>query len=169
MNIRAWSVAAVLALGSWAAQAQSPSAASVKELLEITRTRSMIDGALVRAEAQLREYPDKAPDGSALTPEQKAIIDRMRSRMMALYRGQLSWGKLEPEFIALYTRAYTQEEVDALVTFYRTPQGRSIVQKMPVVMSESMALVQRHVVQILPQMQKLQQSALSELAGNHGH
>lgn len=41
--------------------------------------------------------------------------------------------------IPIYAKHFTDREIDALLEFYRTPVGRSIVSKMPKVMQESMA------------------------------
>ena len=41
--------------------------------------------------------------------------------------------------IPIYTKHFTDGEIDAMLAFYRTPEGRAIIAKMPVVLQESMA------------------------------
>ncbi len=40
--------------------------------------------------------------------------------------------------IPIYDRNFTSEEIDAMLVFYRTPAGQSMMRKMPVVVQESM-------------------------------
>jgi len=42
--------------------------------------------------------------------------------------------------VGLYQQNFTESEVDALITFYSSPAGQSIIKKMPTVMQESMKI-----------------------------
>lgn len=44
--------------------------------------------------------------------------------------------------VPIYERHFTDQEIDAMIDFYRSPLGRSIISKMPVVVQESMAVGQ---------------------------
>lgn len=50
---------------------------------------------------------------------------------------------LEEAVAGIYVKHFTAEEMEATLEFYRTPAGQSILQKMPVVMQESMAVGQQ--------------------------
>ena len=41
--------------------------------------------------------------------------------------------------VPIYERNFTDAEIDAMITFYQTPEGQSVIAKMPIVLSESMA------------------------------
>ncbi len=58
------------------------------------------------------------------------------------------WGafleKVDPEslnalVVPIYEKHFSDEEIDAMLAFYRTPVGQSVVTKLPVIMQESMA------------------------------
>jgi hypothetical protein len=51
--------------------------------------------------------------------------------------------ELEDRVIPIYVEHFTAEELEASIAFYRTPAGQSILQKMPVVMQESMEVGQQ--------------------------
>lgn len=40
--------------------------------------------------------------------------------------------------VPIYEKHFSDEEIDAMLTFYRTPAGQSVVSKLPVIMQESM-------------------------------
>ncbi len=45
--------------------------------------------------------------------------------------------------VPIYTKHLTAEEMEATIDFYRTPAGAAIIQKMPLIMQESMAAGQQ--------------------------
>jgi len=50
---------------------------------------------------------------------------------------------LENLIVPIYDRHFTLKELQALVAFYKTPEGTSVITKMPVVMQESMMAGQK--------------------------
>jgi hypothetical protein len=48
-------------------------------------------------------------------------------------------GDLNKLVVPIYERYFSDEEIGAMLDFYRTPEGQSILSKLPVVMQESMA------------------------------
>ena len=48
-------------------------------------------------------------------------------------------GDLNKLAVPIYERYFSDEEIGAMLDFYRTPEGQSILSKLPVVMQESMA------------------------------
>jgi hypothetical protein len=50
---------------------------------------------------------------------------------------------LEEAVAGIYVKHFTAEEMEATLEFYRSPAGQSILQKMPVVIQESMAIGQQ--------------------------
>lgn len=50
-----------------------------------------------------------------------------------------------------------------MITFYRTSSGQAVIEKMPLVMQNTMAAVQSIIQDLLPQMQEIQQEFLAEL------
>lgn len=72
----------------------------------------------------------------------------------------------------LYAQHFSQEEVDGLIAFYRSPAGEALVNKMPLVMDASVANIQRTMVGIAPRLQAISAQAQKELrkaagAGDH--
>ncbi len=50
---------------------------------------------------------------------------------------------LMDEMAAIYVRILTEEELDAMLAFYRSPAGQSMLKKMPEMMAETLPLSQR--------------------------
>jgi hypothetical protein len=76
----------------------------------------------------------------------------------------LTWKKLEPQYIRLYQESFTEEEVAGMLSFYRTPAGQAVIDKMPVLMQRTMVDVQKMIVGITPQMKKIQEDFVAEIS-----
>ncbi|WP_341675556.1 DUF2059 domain-containing protein [Niveibacterium sp. SC-1] len=96
-----------------------------------------------------------------ITPEVQALLDGMREKVVALVRRELRWEAFEPQLIDIYRRSFTQEEMDGMLDFYRSPAGRAVVAKLPLVMQNSMQAVQQVLQRLAPELQKLQQETVA--------
>jgi uncharacterized protein len=69
----------------------------------------------------------------------------------------LSWKALEPEFVALYQKQFTEAELQQLITFYKSPVGRKAISVMPALQMQgsqiAMAKVQSHMAELVQLLQ----------------
>lgn len=148
---------ASLCLASFAFGADQPaSEASIREILRLTEAQKLVDGMFTQVEAMMKQSMDQGFAGLPLSAEErvqaKEMADRMTTKMMALMRDELKWSKLEPMYIQIYQKSFTQEEVDGMVEFYKSRAGMALIKKMPTVMQESMGAMQQFMG---PMMQKI--------------
>jgi hypothetical protein len=66
-------------------------------------------------------------------------------------------------FVEVYQSAMTQEEVDGIVAFYRTPAGKAMVEKMPALMSASGQRMQQQLGPALEKIKQIQQETILQL------
>lgn len=62
----------------------------------------------------------------------------------------------------IYRAAFTQEEVNGMIAFYRTPAGAATINKMPIVLQKSNAALQGRLPALVQKMQAAMQRALAE-------
>lgn len=163
MNAIRYALAAIVLLGSASALAEPASERSVKQLLEAMEAHKLVDGMATQLDTVMDRAIQRALRGSVPNDAQQAAIERMKRRMVALEKGQLDWSKLEPMYVRLYQDAFSEEEVAALASFYRTPAGQALIHKMPSLMQKTMLEVQRMVADMTPQMQHIMQDFLAEM------
>lgn len=132
-NRRKACVVVFLALAALAAGAPGVSAEEltreevlVRELLEVSGMTEMMNQIMVQMVEGLE----------AATGE---TSDEFWDEFLA----QVDPKELEEQIIPIYLRHFTAEELEATLAFYRSPAGQSILQKMPVVLQESMAAGQQ--------------------------
>jgi len=90
-----------------------------------------------------------------LTPEKKAQAEQAMRKMSRVLEDRLSWEKLKPIYVKIYDEIFTADELSGIVTFYRSPAGRAMVEKMPLLMSKAMTAVQQQMGDIMQQMQQV--------------
>jgi uncharacterized protein len=137
------------------------SEASIREMLSVTEARKLIDGMFPQIEAMMKNSMQQALNGQPLSAEQQKIADKMNTKMMALMRDELSWDKLEPLYLSVYQKSFTQAELDGMLAFYKTPAGTAMIKKMPVVLAQTMSAMQQ---KMGPMMQKIQQAVQETVA-----
>ncbi|MEO3430054.1 DUF2059 domain-containing protein [Pelagibius sp. CAU 1746] len=114
-----------------AAEAQSRKLDMIRELLETSQTeallREVLPDVLQHQKAVLSEVLPEVPE---------EVWDLALKEAEAAFRESID-AFLE-QTIPIYDAYLTEEEVAALLAFYRTPEGRSVVQKLPLVTQEAM-------------------------------
>ena len=75
------------------------------------------------------------------------------------------WKQMEREMALIYADVFTEKEMTSLIAFFNTPEGKSYIQKQPEIMKRSMALNQKMMMSIMPQLQKQLQGTMAGKAG----
>jgi hypothetical protein len=140
--------AAWLALGAMPALATPASDASIEKLLEVRHVESTVNDLNASFEQEVRKGFTKTI--GKLTPERQGAYDQFIAKATALMREEYDWSKIKQEFIQIYRGVFTQEEIEGLITFYRTPVGQSMLQKMPQLEQKTAELFQRHQIALIP-------------------
>lgn len=146
-------LATVFAMGQ--AQAAKPTEASIKEILALANTQSLLKNVEAQVDGITKNAMQQSMKGKPATPEQQQLMDKFQSRVMAIYQETMSWDKLEPLMIEIYGNSLTQEDVDGIIAFYKSPAGLSFIGKMPLIMQHSMLTMQK---MITPMQEKISQA-----------
>ncbi len=67
-------------------------------------------------------------------------IAPFKDAMKKFFAKHMSYSGLKEDFITIYVDAFTEEELDDITAFYRTPTGRKMAEKMPELSSKGMQL-----------------------------
>ena len=140
-----------------------PSEASVKQLLEVMQAHKMLDATMAQMSAFMKQMMEQATQGQKITPQIQKDIDRRQSEMMNTFKEVLDWNKLEPMYVRVYQKSFTQQELDGMIGFYKTIAGQAVINKMPVVMQNTMSEMQQMMQPMLQRMRQQQQEVLAEI------
>lgn len=144
------------------AQAAPPSAASIEALLTVTKAERMMDGMYASVEQMMRQGMQQAAQGQNLSDEQRRLLDAAPPRLVKVMREELSYAALKPLYVEIYREAFTQDEIDGLLAFYRSPAGAAMIDKMPLVMQRSMQAVQQRMGPMMEKLRQAMEAAVAE-------
>jgi len=147
-----------LTITCFAAQATEtvPTEASIRELLAATHVQKVLDQMIPEIDSMMQKSMAQAVSSEPISPEAQKMIDQSRTNAVTM-------SKMEPMYIRVYQKSLTQEEVDGMVALYQTPAGQAMINKMPVIMKNSMAEMQRMMGPMMQRLQESQQKLVAEI------
>jgi hypothetical protein len=154
----------ILIAASTARTAETPPTEdSIRELLEITDSKKMIEASRRNMEGAMEAPIKQLLANQGLSQKQEKILTDMINRSLAILHEELSPEILESIYIEIYRKTLTQYEVDGLIAFYKTDIGRSSVVKMPEIMKQIAEITMQRMQTILPKLQEMQQEMMRRL------
>ncbi len=154
---------ALLLAGPVHAADQPASAASAKELVLLMNGRKSFDDVFAQMDNFMDAAMKQATAGKQLSPQQQKIVDDVRAKMIALVKEQLNWDTFEPKMEDIYRKSFSQSEIDGMLKFYKTPAGKAVIAKMPVVMQNTMQVMQGQIAEMMPKIQQLMADTASQI------
>ena len=110
-----------------------------QEAQVMAQARRMIDA---RIQPQMARTSD--PD---LAARQK--------KALALVEQRTSWPHIKPIIEKSYADAFSEEEIEAILAFYRSPAGQKMVQKLPAVTRQVMQSITAEITGLKPQIEEI--------------
>jgi uncharacterized protein len=137
-------------------------ARKVREMLVALHLEQMTNRIERAQEDRVEAISQQQLAGATLDADQKKAYDEFRAKVVELLRSSASWKALEPDFVKLYSDAYTEEEIDGILAFYGSPVGRAMLAKAPQLTEQSIAISQRRMTELAPKVQALMDQFLHD-------
>jgi hypothetical protein len=145
-------VALIFAAFSAGSMAQEVSDSMRKDILELME---------VTGSMKLGEQVGNAVSGqiiNAMRTQQPDTPQRTVDIVLEVTREHMSRFMNDPAtidgFVALYARHFTQEDIQAITAFYKTPAGAKMASQTPKLTTDSMQFAQSRMAVIIPAMQQ---------------
>lgn len=157
----------VLTLGCCCARADEASKrAKAEQLFGLLRMDTMMDQLLSGVKKQVQQITESMPGTDQATPEQKKQITDFQQRVMDVVSQKIGWKALEPDFINLYASTYTEEELDGIVAFYKSPIGQKMIEKTPELTAKSTQITQQKMSELQPVLSQMVQDFMKSMAAS---
>ena|SRR5579875_854106 len=137
--------------------------AKAEQLFTIMKLDKMMDQLMAGITKQVQQMTQSMPGAGNPTPEQKKITADFQQHVLNLVEQRLGWKALEPDFITLYASTYTEEELDGILGFYRSPVGQKMLEKTPELMAKSTELTQQKMRELQPEMNQMIQDYMKQM------
>jgi hypothetical protein len=154
-RVKGLAVACVVFLAIVPSPAAQDQRQAAEELMTLTQVEALL--ADVRSQvgqmmtSQLKAMTVHESDQAKVASIEKKIHDRVAE--------ELSFAKMKEGYISTYTTVFTAAELDALVTFFRTPAGRAFMSKLPELQGRMMQQAQERVMALTPEVKKMIEEA----------
>ncbi|MDD3118613.1 MAG: DUF2059 domain-containing protein [Victivallales bacterium] len=104
----------------------------------------------------IKVQTDVISQQSDLSPERKQQIIAFQKQVMSKVMATLGWDKIKNDYIKIYSEVYTEDELNAVIAFMKSPAGRKMREKSPQLMEKAMRLAQRKMQTLLPELQQME-------------
>ncbi len=142
--------------------------AKIEEMLTLLNMNRMMNSMMDQSVAQSQQMVKGMLGNQPLSEADQKAIQDFSGKVMSLIRDNFGWEKMKPTYIELYASAYTEEEVDGILAFYRSPVGRSMLAKTPELLAKSMQIASTRMQALQPQMRDLMDGFAKQIAAEHG-
>ncbi len=126
-----------------------------KEIIELTDVNKILDQVM----AQIKQMQGQMMAQAGISESEKERAMALQDKVQVKMAEAFDMKKIEPKFIDIFTSVYTVEELKAMSDFYKTPEGKSMIEKQPQVLQKSMQVAQNIVQGLLPELQKIIEEA----------
>jgi hypothetical protein len=132
---------------------------TVERLLKVMQAEKIIDVMY----AQIDKMFQGLGRDLGVKESEQAIFDKYVSKVTTAMKEEMSWQKMKEPMIDVYIKHYTEKEMNDLAEFYSSESGKSIINKMPAVMEDSMLISRSMLKDFLPKMQQISMELQQEL------
>ena len=136
--------------------------AKAADLIAVQHTEKTVQQIAANITSQLDDAADRAA-GPDATADQKAKIDDFKKQVAQLIDANLGWTALKPSLVDLYVKTFTEDQLDQILAFYKTPAGAALLDKMPELNKQFGQLGNDRVTAMRDQLQKAYQDLQTSL------
>lgn len=129
--------------------------AKIHEFFKVAKMDQLSSQTAQRMIDQMKSGAVQQLLGVSVTADQQQKLDQFTQRLGKIISDALNWNDLEPQYTKLYADAYTEEQIDDLLAFYKSPTGQVMVEKLPTLMQQANAITQQRMATAIPQIQEL--------------
>jgi hypothetical protein len=129
--------------------------AKVQQMLELQHLDRNLDQVMKLLESEATAATNAKLDSRHTTPGQKTRIDAFQKQLFDYIRSQLSWEAMQSDYIDIYAQTFTEDEIDGILAFYKTPAGAAMVAKTPELAAKASLLGAKRMLALKPEIQKM--------------
>ena len=140
--------------------------AKVQEMLTLLHIDRTMDQFMDILEKQATAATNAKLSSQGASSDRKTRVDAFQKQLFDFIESQIGWKSMQTEYTDMYANTFTEDEIDGMLAFYKSPAGLAMVSKTPELMTKSTTMVQKKMLALEPQIQKMVQDFAST-AGKH--
>jgi hypothetical protein len=136
--------------------------AKVEEFFNLTKLDQTIRQSMDLVMGQMKAGFMQEMLGVKLPPEAEKTVAVAQEKVGRIVTDAMDWSKVKPLYLKLFVEAYSEEELDDMLVFYRSKTGQSMVAKQPELMSKAATAMQAHLATVLPEIQRVMKETIAD-------
>jgi hypothetical protein len=163
MKLKSWFAIAILYSAASVAYCDEASkTAKVEEFFRLTKMDELLRQSLTIATDQVKSGIMRQLMGGKASPEMEKQMNAFQDKVAVVVSNALSWERLKPAYLKLYADAFSEEELEGILAFYKSPAGKAMVAKTPSLMQKATVVAQEKMTEAQPELRKLIEEFVSE-------
>ena len=130
-------------------------AAKADEFMQLAKLDENLQRTLALVSEQMKSGFFEQLSGVKLPPDRQKDVDEFQDKVTKVIADAFSWEKLRPAYVKLFADAYSEQELDDIIAFYKSPTGRSMVAKTPELMVRANEVSKQRLAEAMPKMREL--------------
>jgi hypothetical protein len=114
---------------------------------------------------QMKLMMEQQFDQMGVSEDKRPLLKKYTDKLVNLLRKEMGWENIKNDFISAYVETFTEDEIRAILGFYRTPAGQTFIQKMPLLMKKSVEISQKKIPEMIEKMQQITTEMIEEMRG----
>ncbi|HEY2342135.1 MAG TPA: DUF2059 domain-containing protein [Chthoniobacteraceae bacterium] len=139
--------------------------ATIEELLKVAKFDQTMNAVTGQMDGIMTQAMQQALAGRNLPPEAMEKAKEMSAKMTAAFKEDFSAAKMKEITVGIYSDVFTEDEVRAIIDFYKTPGGQALINKQPQVMQKLMTVMQQKMTEIMPKIKAVVDESVAETEG----
>lgn len=156
---RAILILALLAICSIAQASETSHRAAVEKMFQASNAEKMIDSMYSQMESMI-EQQFKQMD---LPEDAKPIMAKYQNKIWNITKSELSWMKIKDDMASAYMNVYSENEINELTKFYKSPVGIKFINRMPELTQQMFNLIQNRIPALLSKLEQIEQEMKNEI------
>jgi hypothetical protein len=140
----------IMVIGPFACAQELTKQAKIERLLDAMNADATINQLFEQIKTMTAA---QMPPGA--TPEQTAKAREIQDKILDLVKSRISWDKMRPSYIKLYSETFSEEEIGGMLAFYESPAGRAMLAKMPTLLTKLIEVAQAQMNDLQPEIQRI--------------
>jgi hypothetical protein len=149
-----------LALSS-RAEVSAEKLALAREAIAAMQADKIFDGMTEQMKQMASQMAQLPQD---MTPAQRATMQNFQEKVMDVSMDMVKG--MMAKMDGVYAKVYSEAELKAMIAFFNSPEGRSMLQKQSAIMAEIMPIIQSMQAELMPRLDQLTKELQAELAAD---
>jgi hypothetical protein len=121
--------------------------AKAEEMVTLLHTDRMVNQVSANITKQVTEAAEKTA-GPTPTPDAKTKLTDFEKKATDMIETQVGWKALQPSFVDIYAKNFTDAELDSIIAFYKSPAGVAFLTKSPEVNAQANDLAKSKIIEL---------------------